>query len=213
MAKYRLGLNGPKWNPNQGSTTESQDVSGSLPFTQVSYGSQTEETGCGNCSMEPSGSGWVALPGLINDLLIGDLNNRAANNPYRIYVRVNFVTNSDSSISVPSISIDNNSNATISIMAVKFKTANNVSCNSPCIAGYNSNYTIITGPSLHSPGITVGIGGIIFPKTMTGVSLIPSGYQYNPNNNFYSSTSVNVIVILGDSNTGQAWPPISFTIK
>jgi len=112
---------GSKWSSSNVSTTSAQEVSGSLPYTQISYGTQAEESGCGNCGMEPEGSGWTTAFGLINDALIGDLNNRAAKDLNRIYVRVNFVKNPDSSIHIPSLSIENGSNGQISIMTCFFK--------------------------------------------------------------------------------------------
>ena len=146
--------------------------SSTAPPTLESYGQQAEESTCDGCSMEPQlpvangAAGAAAAPGLIGDILKGDLAYKAVNDK-DIPIYVNTVSYSDGSVSIPSIFVMNDTYQTISVMTVDFIAKGGEACNfsGSCLTSNTYGYGVVPGPGIAQKDIRTGIGPVISPKS------------------------------------------------
>jgi hypothetical protein len=195
-------------------------VPSTQPFRTTPYGDM--EGSCDGCSAEGRGDAPGAdTIGLINDILAAGLNAKAIYDEDQITVVAAFRRNPG--IQVNSLYINNKSNRPVSVMSVDFATSEwaptRFCLSGPCLfSAPNEPYQVIPGPGTYAQGTTVGIGSVIYPGEepiglTTRISLVPSGYLYNPDNSFYWYTEVTINVDLAYTDTGTRWPTISYTFS
>ncbi|HMN01076.1 MAG TPA: hypothetical protein PKC99_18900 [Anaerolineales bacterium] len=172
-----------------------------------------DESGCDGCSAEGQypASAWASAPDvLLNQPAIWIRNNQAANGDPSIFTFVTYDEYLDGTISVDSITVYNKSNVELAVSSVTFGvevTPCQTLCYQPSNQTYSVNRTYWQNPGAPSPGV-----GTIPGKSITTVSLTPSGNNVNPTNSWGSSYNVSVVIKLAMYLTGERYAPIIFPI-
>jgi hypothetical protein len=181
--------------------------------TGSSYAEQAENSTCFGCSMEPIN---VANPFDLGNF-VGEWGlNYLAINSHDIPVYANIARSTNGSVSVYSLTVDNtHTGATIAVARIVFKVSgDNMPCFSSsgsCVANRPYEYNVQPHLGIYSADTHLpGIGAITQPGSTQLVYVTPSGYPNNPTNTFHSSFEI--IVVLGNSLTGNVYNPISATI-
>jgi RHS repeat-associated protein len=217
---------GPVYNQNgvdSGYTTVPLGgVPATQPYSTANYG-DIDNSCASQCSMEPEmkngdPSGPVSL---VNDILAAGLNAKAIYDDHVISVYAAYLQ-TPSGIQINSIYINNNNGGRpVSVLSVDFSTRERTS--PPCSTGaclYKGDgapYGVVPRPSIHHEGDYIGLGvagpGLAPMGLTTRIPLVPSGNPYNPNNSFAWYTETTINVKLAYTDTGSAWPPISYTFE
>jgi RHS repeat-associated protein len=177
---------------------------------------------CNNCGVEPEinlsnpqSAGYKATAAGVVIQVASDVGNSIqdfhAQNDKDIPVYVNVATNTDGSVTVPSIEVDNKTSIEVSVIAVKFRVEGGNGCKyvfTACLSAGPYSYNVSPGPGIYEPQSTPGLG-IIQPHTNQQISISPSGYGNNPTNTF--RTGFTVRITLGYTAGGRTFLPISFS--
>jgi len=187
-------------------------ISPDIPSTGGTYAEFAQEGSCGGCSIEPE----VNCPQCVATEIAIWIKNNSAANGQAIPIAANIVKNANGSVSVPSLIIDNrNTGATISVVQVYFSvTGNNIPCMIPsgCLAPGSYGYEVQPTVGYYSTSTKLpGIGVVIEPISMGIVGLTPSGYPNNQTNTF--NRNFEIVVILGNSETGDVFKPIFVSVQ
>jgi hypothetical protein len=179
----------------------------------TAYIPDSNESDCAGCSAEGQFTppAWVAIPGVGNDFAIWIRNYLAANGRPEIFSFLTFEEYSDGTISVESLTIHNHSNVELSVQNVTLLSEDEPCDIFSCSPSYGSEAYSIRREYWLAPGLPYPGVGIVPPKSITTVSLIPSGYSKNQTNSFRSST-VTIFFQLMQYANGERYPLLSFTI-
>ncbi len=177
------------------------------------YIPESDDSDCAGCSAEGQFAPHPAasIPGFVNGIAIYLRNNEAMNGKPDIFTFFTYEEYSDGTVSAKSITILNKSNKEISVKNVFFDAEPGIcqdpSCKNMTLGGqtYNVNRPMYTAPDALVPGL-----GVVPEKSISTVSLIPSGYTENQSNTWAPSYNVTLVVSLSSFRTSESYSPIIF---